>query len=342
MLTPRARVGARGAHHDAVPLLLTDRACLGSPLALIRHDDARRLGLRLSPPRFRRLRSGVWVDAEAYAALPPWLQYATRVHAFLTAHPDAILCRESAAVIHGLPLFGHPPLVHVYAPERRSSRTFGDVQWHASDDPRDVVDRSGVSVTAVADTVIDLGRVLAPAHALAMVDAALSPAQGGILMLGDLEDTAGSQVNRRGSARLRWLIEHADARSESPGESVSRAVIHWLGFATPRLQVELWHEGRQDRVDFLFDAERVVGESDGWAKYELDDRPLSRQRLRDEKRREDRIRRAGFTVARWDMNDAASVAPLRSILLSAGLRRVAPEQHAKLATLRPSAPRASR
>jgi very-short-patch-repair endonuclease len=62
--------------------------------------------------------------------------------------------------------------------------------------------------------------------------------------------------------------------------------------------VPLYDEaGLIGRVDFLWRKHRIVGEADGRAKY---DRP---QVLWNEKRREDRLRAAGFEVVRWSWDD---------------------------------------
>ena len=48
----------------------------------------------------------------------------------------------------------------------------------------------------------------------------------------------------------RWVRGFADARSESPGESWSRVLIHDLGFEPPQLQVEVQLPQGIARVDF--------------------------------------------------------------------------------------------
>ncbi|UJP09337.1 hypothetical protein L2X99_12960 [Microbacterium sp. KUDC0406] len=314
-------------------LLLSARAVTASPLPLIQAAEARRLGIRLDPSTHARLRKGIYVDRAAYLALKPWERYAVRVHAFVLRHPSAVLCLESAAVVHGLPLFGAPRDIHVYDPGRTASRRFGDVAVHTWDDPRDVDEVDGILVTALVDTVVDLGRVLQPAPALAVADSAVSPAQGGTASLADLRDRSSGQSTKRGRARLRWLWDHVDGAAESPGESVSRAVIEGAGFPQPELQREFRYEDCLDRVDFHFAQTRAIGESDGWQKYALDDPDAAVRRLADEKRREDRLRRNGHPFARWDLSDAWRVDPLARALRAAGIRSVRPRDVAFLATL---------
>lgn len=314
-------------------LQLADRAVLASPLPLITVEEARMLGISLRRSTHIRLRRGIPVERATYLALQPWDRYAVRVHAFTRRHPDAVLCLESAAVIHGLPLFGETRDIHVYAPDLTSSQRFGDVCVHTSLDEREVTPVGGIPVTSLLDTVADLARLLTPARALAAVDSAISPAQGGTLRIPELRSRAGGQRNSRGRARQHWLWEHADGRSESPGESVSRAVIGWCGFETPELQRRFRYEGHDDRVDFLFPSNGAIGESDGWGKYRLEDAAKAAELLADEKRREDRLRRHGHPFARWDLAEAWRVSPLRSALAAAGVPQRHPEQPAMLASL---------
>lgn len=292
------------------------------------------LGVPLVPSTMRRIRRGIYVRRAEFDHLPPWTKYAVRVHAFARLHPDAILCLESAAVPHGLPGFGETADIHVFDPERLRSRRFGDVFVHASHESREVLRVNGVLVTGLRDTVIDLSRVLPPARALAVADSAISPAQGGLLSLGELRANAEMQRNRRGRNRSRWVWDRAEGQSESPGESISRAVIAWCGFEAPELQHVFRYEGFEDRVDFYFRGNRAIGESDGWGKYALEDPAEGARILREEKLREERLRRNQHPFARWDLADAQKVDPLVRALESAGAQRVRAAQPEMLATLR--------
>lgn len=317
-----------------MPIQLRDRAQATSPLPLYTTAEARMLGIRLSDVRWLRVRKGVYADRAAYAALPSWKRYAVRVHAFVRTHPNAVLCMESAGVLHGIPRFGETRDIHIYDPDLGHSSRHGDVSIHTSHDERRLTTVSGVRVTSMEDTILDLARVVPPAHALAMMDSAISPVQGGMLSLDDIRARGDRQQNQRGRARLRWVGEQADARSESPAESISRAVMQWSGFERPELQREFGYEGCVDRTDFYFASCRVIGEADGWGKYDLGDPVKAKQNLVAEKRREDRLRRNGHPFARWELRDAWQVVPLCDALTAAGVPRVAAPQPAMLATLR--------
>lgn len=292
----------------------------------------------LSLPRhgLQRVRSGVYTTRDAWSSARPWERYRMRVAAFGLTSPGAVFCLESAAVLLGLPVFGEPRDIHVFDPERATSTRYGDVCVHTSTDPRTVVDTPGGASTSTLDTVVDLARVLPPAQALAVADAAASPFQqraAPVVEPAAFRDLTDSRADRRGRARCRWVWARVDGRAESPFESVSRAVIEWLGFEEADLQCELAYEGHRDRVDFLFASMGGIGEADGWSKYALADGTAAGERLRAEKRREDRLRRAGHAFARWEYDDAVAAWPLERILRAARIPQPRPHQRAFLSTL---------
>jgi len=293
-----------------------------SPAVLIRAADAALLGIRLRD--HVRVRPGIYTPAHEWERLAPWERYLARVHAYALVNPYAIFCLESAAALLGLPLFGHPRHIHTID-AGGTSRAYGDVRVHASTDGCDAVTDAGISATTLAETSLALMRVLPPAFGLAVGDAACARGVGSE----ELQALANASSARRGRSLLRWLLPRLTPSSESVGESVSRAVIEWCGFAMPEIQAEMTVELHAYRLDFFWRAARVAGESDGYGKYSGDAEATTAALIR-EKQREDRLRRhlAGF--ARWSMADALQVAPLRHALLSAGVPLVAPPRTALL------------
>lgn len=293
-----------------------------SPATLVRTADAALLAIRLRD--HVRVRPGIHTPAQEWEQLAPWERYLARVHAYALVNPDAVFCLESAAALLGLPLFGHPRHIHTID-VGGTSRAYGDVRVHASTDDCNAVTDAGISATGLAETSVALMRVLPPAFGLAVGDAARARGVGSE----DIQALASASSARRGRSLLRWLIPRLTPYSESVGESVSRAVIEWCGFATPEIQTEMTVERHPYRLDFFWRAARVAGESDGYGKYSGDAEATTAALIR-EKQREDRLRRhlAGF--APWSMADALQVTPLRHALLSAGVPLVAPPRTALL------------
>lgn len=303
------------------------------PVDLLRVDEEAVAGIRMrADRRFTRVRHGVYTWAADWAVLPPWDRYLARVHAYALVRPDAVFSYESAAALTGLPLFGEPRDIHITDTRRTSSTRFGDVCVHTTDQPRAPSSIAGLATTTVADTVLDLVRVLPPAFGLAVADAALRQAE--LRDASALAQVAAHARGRQGRARAVWVLERADALVESPAESVSRAVIEWWGFERPELQTIFRYEGVTDRADFYWRRVHLIGECDGDAKYDDADPREVKRRVMAEKTRENRLRRHDNGMTRWGWSEALQAQPLRDRLLLAGLTPVQRPQPAMLATLR--------
>lgn len=295
-----------------------------------------------------RIRRGVYANAAEWSTLKPWERYRVRVNAVLSTWDSPILCLESAAVYVGLPIFGEPRDIHLLDVGGKSRR-YGDVVVHSRSDELDLVRTNewNVATTSLRETALALCRVQPPALALAVADAAarMLERRGHVL---DLRGQAAERADRRGLRRVEWVHGRIDPKAESVGESVSRAVTEWLGFEAPESQVAFDYEGERDRADFFWRGRRVIGESDGYGKYDASDASIMKAHFVREKIREDRLRRHVGGFARWDWSDAMRATPLGDKLHNAGLEPVARRNLALLDTLRsndrsfPPAPTAPR
>ena len=301
-----------------------------SPLVLTREQPSlvRHLG---RAGLLHRVRPGVHVRADEWHRLEPWDRYLLRVHAVARTWRAPVFCLESAAALHGMPVFDEPRDVHLLGDDGRTWRQ-GDVWVHGTQDARLVVDEDGFSLTGAVDTAVDLCRVLPPAFALAVADTAMRGLHRHGLAF-DLARHGRAQADRRALRQLDWLQARASHLAESVGESVSRAVIEWLGYEDPELQVRFRHEGASDRADFYWRRLRTVGESDGWGKYDADDPEAVKSHFVDEKRREDRLRRHESGFIRWEWADVMTYERLDERLRQGGLPRVRPVQASLLQTL---------
>lgn len=303
-------------------------ALRGRPVQLIRTADAERAGrYPHKASDLHRVRPGVYAPRQDWDALAPWDRYLARVHAYWLIRPDAIFSHESAAALLGLPTFGHPVRIHIFDSRRSRSLVFGDVVAHTSADDRRCATVEGQRVTRPVDTVTDLVRALPPAFGLAVADAAARQFE---VTPDWVRETVSAQRSIRGRRRVEWVCEHMTGDAESVAESVSRAVMHWQGFPEPLLQAEHRVAGRVYRSDFCWPEFRVLGEVDGWIKYSRDDPSEAASALRDEKRREDALRRAGWRIARWDYVGALRGDGPYDALRAAGLPVTRPTDAAQL------------
>ncbi|MBP2415872.1 type IV toxin-antitoxin system AbiEi family antitoxin domain-containing protein [Microlunatus capsulatus] len=231
----------------------------------------------------------------------PDAQHRRMVHATLPLLDGGVVSHRSAGVLHGLPL---PPdasaLVDVTRADATSGRRRGHVhRWAAPLLADEVVAVDGLPVTDLARTVVDLGRTLPFADAVAVADAALHRGLHPDALAAAVERARG----RPGVADARRVVSFADGRSESAGESHSRVVLHRLGLPRPELQLEVRDPGGRllGRCDFGWEEHRTVGEFDGRTKYGRLLRPgqTPEDAVWAEKRREDLLRDEGWQVVRW-------------------------------------------
>jgi hypothetical protein len=225
------------------------------------------------------------------------------VHATLRSlRRPAVVSHQSAAVLHGLPLWGFGlGRVHVTRRPPASSEVARCLRTHVArlrDD--EVVEVDGVPVTDPARTLLDLARSAAFEPAVAVLDAALR--RGHVtpeLLECRLDGIAGTSGSRTAARAVRF----ADGRSESVGESRSRVLLQRLGLPPSTLQLAIPLAGWTDpaRTDVAWEEERLVGEFDGRIKYGRLLRPGQDpgDAVFREKVREDAIRDEGWRVVRW-------------------------------------------
>ncbi|MCZ2836488.1 hypothetical protein [Modestobacter sp. VKM Ac-2985] len=264
----------------------------------------------------RRRRRGQWSTLQrgaylvAPTALPQRARHLLAVRATLAGlRQPAVVSHGSAAALHGLPLWGLA-LRQVHVTRRPPARSADEnrLRSHVARlGEDDVVLHGGIAVTSVARTVVDVARTVPFAAALVVADAALAqrmttPAE----LMTVLHACAGTP----GTRSARRVLLAADARSESVGESRSRALMIDAGLPLPDLQVDVRRpDGRLvGRTDFGWQHERLLGEFDGRVKYGRLLRPGqdAGDAVFEEKRREDALRDEGWTVVRWVWDDLAT------------------------------------
>lgn len=215
--------------------------------------------------------------------------------AVAAAGPDARVSHGSAGILHELPSLrpGVLPARPILAVPSHGRIRSGIHARIASIPAEDLAVVDGLPCTGLARTALDISRFRPLHESLVVMDAVA--ARAGISALRSSLDRMTGTYGMKGLAKA---IALADPRSESPLESASRGYLHEVTLPIPELQAWICGaDGRHYRVDFLWRDQRVIGEADGWAKY------TGLADLREEKRREDSLRAAGFTVVRWTSDE---------------------------------------
>lgn len=249
------------------------------------------------------------------AALPgrPEDRHAVQIRAAVEqVSPDAVVSHLSAAVLHGLPVWGDPlRRVQLTRARRSGGRLTADLHVHAAPlEEWETVVIDGIAVTSLARTLVDVARQVGFEQAVVVADAALWRRIVTREELGLALDAArgrpGIPAARRALAFARW-------GSESVGESRSRVAMMCAGIPAPVLQ---WEVRTADGVvlgkaDFGWPSLRTFGEFDGREKY---GRLVGRGRTAGdvvyaEKRREDAMRGEDLGAVRWGWADLTPFAP---------------------------------
>ena len=301
---------------------MIDLSCYADARGIIRvnrvADAGHRSAVRLLVQRGQliRLARGAYLDARVWGRLTADERYRARIHAAAGGRvaADELLCGPSALALWRLPaLRDWPDEVHSVRRTASGGRRTGLLVRHATArmDGGSTID--GLPVTSLARTVADVSAAGELGAGLMAADAALRGMRTGSwvrppLSQDDLVAEAEARPKRYGRSRALTVARLADARAESPGESLLRASIHLLGLPMPELQWEVRGDsGRRYVVDCYWPDQDFVLEFDGKAKYldpALRGGRTAEEVVVAEKEREDEIRaqvrgmtRAGWTVA---------------------------------------------
>ena len=224
------------------------------------------------------------------------LDVAIAVHRQLAA--PHVLSHETAALCWGLRLWRTPARTHVIQSYRASGHASREIARHVLQLPGShVTTRDGLPVTTLARTVVDCALTMHPLESLAVADAALRAGH-------DLRDAPGilaAAPARKGRARARWVLEHAEAGVDSVWETWLRYVCLRAGLPRPVTQAPVVTRIGEVHCDLGWPEWNVLAEFDGREKYRdgalRDDHDGTTELLR-EKARYDAIREAGYDPVR--------------------------------------------
>lgn len=238
---------------------------------------------------------------------------------YAAIHPECIFCSFSAAFLQGLWVPKREVLGHVHI-VGANGNTWGEICRHSIKEPMEA-SAEGLRVTSLERTAFDCMRGLDFRNGLAVADSYLRVA--GASREGAIERVNGLFSGSQGIVKVRDLLPHADARSESGGESYARAVMIENRVLLPELQVSVPRPddpGRTYRFDYwweLPDGRLVDGELDGKGKMTepemLGDQTME-EAFRAERMRESMITSLGIEVMRFTFPMAAKVYPLLELI----------------------------
>lgn len=254
--------------------LLLDAESCGSCLAPPTRADARALAYRCEArgelADVCEPAPGVYARSEYWYGLDAGKKALHIIKGLAGLHGDWVFCRQSAALVWGLPItWSQIGGTHVANVCLKAGPDAGLVRHDIKD--VEAVELDGIQVTSLERTAFDCLSHLPFCDALAVADAAAR-----------MLELQGPQLSELLSERYKWhpgvrraaaVASFADPLAESGGESIARAVMLLEGFARPALQVVLpnrFDSRRTFRVDFAWvgnDGLPVLGELDGREKY---------------------------------------------------------------------------
>jgi len=217
---------------------------------------------------------------------------------------EHVVSHASAALLHGLPVVGPLAQVHLVQAFSCGARDADDVRRHLLELPdSQVTRRHGLLVTTLERTLVDCAMALPRRRGLVIADAALHVGADREECARILEEMSG----KRGVVAARWVLDAADAGSESAGETLARFEVLAAGLPRPVTQLRVEAEGYVSWGDLGWPEHRVLLEYDGTAKYEAGGSASSA--VLAEKRRQERLEAAGWKVVRVAAPDLREPTP---------------------------------
>lgn len=299
--------------------------CLIPPSTAIRKALLRRIGSTVASPI-----PGLFARKTRWDELNRAQRHCEIIRALAIIHPDWTFCSFSAACLLGLEVsWRHLNVVHVCSATKPSARPGAHIQRHQIE-PADTVRRAGILLTPPIQTVTDCLLQTGFADGMPIADSAISKLSLTREQLMEAVEKRAGARNGRAVRTALTTLQYADARAESGGESVARAVMIETGFAPDRLQYEMtdpFDSTTSMRTDFAWERqarELTLGELDGLIKY-TDQTILAGQTAAEvlvaERQREAHLSLYGHPLLRFTMSEVRSAGVLAKKLQTAGVRQ---------------------
>jgi predicted transcriptional regulator of viral defense system len=250
------------------------------------------VGKRVATGRLTRIHRGVYgVGHGRLTKRGHWMA------AVLAYGPKPVLSHRSAAALHGIRPDNRPKIdVTLPSPSARS-RPGIDVHRSTTLEAADLTTIDGIPCTSLARTLLDLADVVDERA----VEKAVNQAE--VLRIFDLravDEVLSRAAGRRGAAVLRRVLANYDGPTLTDRELEERFLALCRRASVPRPEVNGWislDDGIAYKVDFLWRAERLGIETDGWGSHG------TRQAFEHDRRRDRRLTLAGWDVVRFTWRD---------------------------------------
>ena len=270
----------------------------------------RKIQALVTSGEWHRVRRGAYCSGELWGRLSRQDRHRVLCRAVLrTAHPSTVLSHVSAAVEHGVPVWGVSlEEVHTTRTDGKCGRREAGVVHHRGHLPQEsVVEVHGVRVTSPGRCAVEVCAVTGVESALVTVNGLLN-ARATTLP----EITAISHDTRfwPDSLNTRIVLGLAEPKVESALESRFCFLVWAEHLPRPELQVEVRDELGDvvGRLDFAWPEAGVFVEADGRAKYQQHRRPgesLEQFLMREKAREEAICLITGWTCLRINWADLA-------------------------------------
>lgn len=265
----------------------------------------------------RRIRYGTYALADEWDPLRAEERHLVLVEAALARMEGVVLSHVSAALLHGMDVWGVDlGTVHVTRTDGGSGRLEAGVLHHECFSlDQDLVVVGGIPVVNPARAALETGLLGGTEAGLVTTESGL---RRWLFTLDDLAREYRLLQHWPGARPLQLVHRLADPTSESVAETRCGYLIWRLGFPAPVRQLDVFDARGVwiGRVDFAWPEHRLIVEFDGEVKYRRLRRPG--ERIEDavvrEKQREDALRAAGWMVIRLTWSDLSDPARVESLL----------------------------
>lgn len=327
----------RGAHaHNEDAALLRDRvsSIRASLVIADSHAASERIHRRVQKGELIRLLTGIYIPSARLIGLNSRERktavFIARMCALSLRYSDYVISGGVAAYLLGLPADDQIEKLTLYAPSRDCPRQihfpaitveknerFSAVTTTVSRprSPVSSIKYLGFRIATPARVIVDCARLLDDRHGFPIACTGLARAcqfdRFHQEASRDREDEARRKFhqtlddtprNTRGRGQARWIIDHADAGCESPGEALVLLALLHAGIVGISTQEEVHIDSRTYFIDIALPNLKIAIEFDGRIKYG-DTVDEVHESIEAEQRRQRDLERAGWTVIRVRWSD---------------------------------------